>query len=66
MLNNESVKVAVQVNGKTRAIVELPINCDQKNALIQIKTIKVLDKYLFNVSIEKLIYIKNKIINFVV
>ncbi len=66
LLNNESVKVAVQVNGKTRAIVELPINCDQKNALIQIKTIKVLDKYLFNVSIKKLIYIKNKIINFVV
>ena len=66
LLHNQLVKVAVQINGKTRAIVELPIDCDQKNALIRVKTIKILDKYLFNVNIKKLIYVKNKIINFVV
>ena len=66
LLSNESAKVAIQINGKTRTIIELPINCEKEEALIKVKSIKTLDKYLFNVNIKKLVYIKNKIINFVV
>ena len=66
LLSNESAKVAIQINGKTRTIIELPIDCEKEEALIKVKSIKTLDKYLFNVNIKKLVYIKNKIINFVV
>ena len=66
LLSNESAKVAIQINGKTRIIIELPIDCEKEDALIKVKSIKTLDKYLFNVNIKKLVYIKNKIINFVV
>jgi len=66
LLINELVKVTIQINGKTRAFIDLPLDCEKEDALNRVKSIKTLDKYLFNVSIKKLIYIKNRIINFVV
>ena len=66
LLINELVKVTIQINGKTRAFIDLPLDCEKEDALHRVKSIKTLDKYLFNVSIKKLIYIKNRIINFVV
>lgn len=66
LLINELVKVTIQINGKTRAFIDLPLDCEKEDALHRVKSIKTLDKYLFNVSIRKLIYIKNRIINFVV
>ena len=65
-LSQDMVKVAIQINGKTRAIADFPYNASKEDALIIIKEIKVLDKYLFNAKIKKIIYIINKIVNFVI
>ena len=65
-LTQDMVKVAVQINGKTRAITELPYNCTQEEALSIIRQVKTLDKYLFNAKIKNIIYVSNKIMNFVI
>ena len=65
-LSKDVAKVAIQINGKTRAIADLPYNCTQEEALKIVREIKTLDKYLFNAKIKKIIYVKNKIVNFVV
>ncbi len=64
--NNELKKIPIQINGKTITITKLPNNCTKEEALIKIKSIKILDKYLLHVNRKKFIYIKNRIINFVV
>ena len=66
LLNQDVVKVAIQINGKTRTIVKLPYNCTQEKALSMVRKCKTLDKYLFNAKIKKVIYVRNKIVNFVV
>ena len=64
-LSQDVAKVAIQINGKTRAIADLPHDCTQEEALVVIKEIKMLDKYLFNAKIKKIIHVENKIVNFV-
>jgi leucyl-tRNA synthetase len=65
-LNQDTVNVAVQINGKTRGIVELAYNCSKDDVLQVVKDMKILDKYLANTKIKKLIHVKNRIINFVI
>ena len=58
--------MAVQVNGKTRNVIEIKSNLE-KNAVIKLaKTDKKTTKYLENKIIVKEIYVPNKIVNFVV
>ena len=64
-LVNKIRKVAVQINGKTRTIIDLPVDCSQEEAIQHINKVKKLDEYIFNKKFEKIIYVKNKIINFV-
>jgi leucyl-tRNA synthetase len=65
-LNKETANVAVQINGKTRLLMELPYDCVQEEALLVVKEKQELDKYFVDAKIKKLIYVTNKIINFVV
>ena len=65
LLQKKTAKVPIQINGKTRAIIDLPIDCDKQNALTQATLIKTLNKYLGHSIPKKVIYIKNKVINFV-
>ncbi|WPX96791.1 leucine--tRNA ligase [Candidatus Bandiella euplotis] len=66
LLDNETAKVAVQINGKTRALIELPYDCSEEHALALVNDTESLNKYLSGVQVKKLIYVSNKIINFVV
>ena len=63
---NEEIKIAVQINGKTRNIVDVTKDRNEKeiNELI-IKDPK-LKKYFLNSKIVKTIFVKNKIINYIV
>ena len=62
----EDITFAVQINGKTRDIIKVKKDSDEKtvNQLIQ-KNLKT-KKYLENKKVIKTIFIKNKIINYII
>ena len=60
------IKVAIQINGKTRGIAEVGKDLSEKQFLSEIKKIEKLSKLIENKDINKVIYVKNKIINFLV
>ena len=62
---DESVKVAVQVNGKVRSVIELPFDCDEEKAKeIAFNDQKVIN-FLEGKNVVKTIVVKNKIVNIV-
>jgi leucyl-tRNA synthetase len=64
-LAEDSVNIAVQINGKLRSTILMPINSEQENVKeIVFKDKKVL-KHIDGKSIVKEIYVKNKIYNIV-
>lgn len=63
---DETIEIAVQVNGKMRAVIEIPTGCDKDTALAAAHADQRLAPMLADVQIIKEIYVPNKIINFVV
>ena len=64
-VQKDSVKMPIQINGKVRAIVEIPINSNEED----IKTIALKEKNVLKFLIDKpkkVIIIPNRIVNFVV
>ena len=65
-LVEDSVNIAVQVNGKLRTTVQVPLNSEQQFVKdIIFKDDKII-KYIDNKSVAREIYVKNKIYNIVV
>ena len=63
-LKEESVKLVVMINGKKRGLIEAPLNVTQEFIIKIIsseKKIPVINAEKF----KKIIFVKNKIINFV-
>jgi leucyl-tRNA synthetase len=62
----ESVTLVIQINGKIRAKLEIPINSDEE----QVKSLALAEpnvkKYLDGKQIVKAIVVKNKLVNFVI
>lgn len=63
---DETIEIAVQVNGKMRAVIEVPTGCDKDTALAVAHADSRLAPMLSDVQIVKEIYVPNKIVNFVV
>ena len=63
---DERIKIAIQINGKTRDVIEVKKDLDEKNVIIESKKIKKINDYLSKSSIQKTIFVKNKIINYLV
>ena len=61
-----SIEIAVQINGKVRATVALPLNCDKETALSMAKADERVAAAMAGKSIVKEIYVPNKIVNIVV
>ncbi|WP_323722440.1 leucine--tRNA ligase [Candidatus Fokinia crypta] len=61
---SETVKIAVQINGKTRNILEVQLNCSQEEVEQQAKLSHIVSKYIKG-EIQKVIFIQNKILNFI-
>ena len=55
----------VQVNGRKRGILEMPINSKETMIIKKSKEIDNVTKHVENTSIMKNIYIKNKLVNFI-
>jgi leucyl-tRNA synthetase len=61
-----SINIAVQVNGKLRANIEIPADADQESALARARTDINVSRHLEGVTIRREIYVPGRIINFVV
>lgn len=61
-----TLEIAVQVNGKLRGTVTLPLDCSQDEALTNAKKVPDIVPFIEGKSIVKEIYVPNKIINIVV
>lgn len=66
LAKEENVTVVVQVNGKLRGQVIVPLNSDEE--FVKEKALEEINvkRYVENKEIKKVIYVKNKIINFVI
>ena len=65
-LNNENIDYVIQINGKKRTIINAEMNLKEEEILNIAKNEKLLDKYLNNKSIKKVIFVKNRLINILV
>lgn len=65
-LQSETVKIVVQVNGKVRANIEMPADSEEEAVVSKAKEDEKVASYLAGDSVKKTIYIKDKLLNFVV
>ena len=60
------VKIAVMVNGKVRGEIEVPVDSEQEIVEAESLKNKNASSYIENADVKKIIFVKNKIINFVI
>jgi leucyl-tRNA synthetase len=65
-LLSEKVTIAIQINGKTKEVVKVKKDLDEKNVINETKKIKKIEEILMNKEIIKIIFVKNKIINYLI
>lgn len=63
LLIEEQVEVAVQINGRMRTTIELPLNAEQEEALSVAMQESVVQRYVGASEIERVIYVPNRIMN---
>ena len=66
LMVTDSFELVVQINGKVRGKIEVPSNLDQTEIESIAKSIKNVDDLLGDKEIKKCIYVKEKLINFVI
>ena len=64
-LSQKRINLVVQINGKKKILFEVPFNLNEKEVQKKLKSSEK-TKRIFSLKIRKVIFIKNKIINFVV
>ncbi|MDO8518514.1 MAG: class I tRNA ligase family protein [bacterium] len=65
-LVSATVQVAVQVNGKVRSTIELSPEAGEGEALAAARADAVVTKWLAGADVKKAVYVKGKIVNFVI
>lgn len=65
LLVEDSIKLPVQVNGKTRGTVEVPKGCGQEAALEAARALPSVAKQLDGKEVKKVIFVADKILNLV-
>jgi len=65
-LKSENTDYVIQINGKKRTIINAEKDLEEEKILNIAKNEKLLDKYLNNKSIKKVIFVKNRLINILV
>jgi len=63
---NDKIKIAIQINGRTKDVIEIKNNLEEKEVVAESKMSKKINDNLKNKQIVKTIYVKNKIINYLV
>ena len=65
LLKEENCTIVVQVDGRKRGILKMPVNSKETIIVKKSKEIDNVSKHVENTSIIKNIYIKNKLVNFI-
>ncbi len=65
-LQEEVIKIVIQINGKKRGIIEEKKDILEIDLVNKIKNSKAFDKYLKDNKIKKHIYVKDRLINFII
>ena len=65
LLKAENCTIVIQIDGKKRGIVEMPMDSKEMMVIKKSKEIDNVSKHIKNSMIIKNIYIKNKLINFI-
>ena len=65
-LKTETINIVIQINGKKRAIISVENDIQENEIINQIKNKQLIDKYVKNGKIVKTIYVKNRLINYIV
>ncbi len=63
---DERIKIAIQINGKTREVIEVKKDSDEKNVINESKKNKKINEQLTKSEIKRIIFVKNKIINYLI
>jgi leucyl-tRNA synthetase len=66
LLEKDENKIIIQINGKKREIITSSKNYTEDKLTEEIKKMPKISKYFENKKIKKVIYIKNKLINFII
>ena len=65
LLIEENIKFVVQINGKTRGVIDTKRQSSENDLIEMIKKDLSLNKYLKNKDIKRKIFIPNKLINII-
>ena len=65
-LLEENNEIVIQVNGKKRDVISIKKDSKEDEIIYQIKSEKLIDKYLSNGKLIKTIYVKNRLINYII
>ena len=66
VLENEEINFVIQVNGKKRSILSIKKGSKEKDIMKLVKKDKIIDKYLNNKEIRKVIFVENRLMNILV
>ena len=66
LIREETVEIVVQVNGKVRGRVQMPVDSSEQDVLSAAEENERITEWLKGKQIIKKIYVKNKLVNFVV
>jgi len=66
LLKEENCTIVIQVNGKKRAAMQILIDSEEETVIKKSKAIDNVSKFIGNAVIIKNIYIKNKLVNFII
>ena len=65
LLEDKNCTIVIQVNGRKRGMIKIPINSEEIMIIKKSKEIDNVSKHIGTSEIVKNIYIKNKLINFI-
>ena len=66
VMDNIQVNIVMQINGKTRDVLNVPQNLSEKEVDQLFKKTAKGQKYFLGKKIKKTIFVKNKIINYII
>ncbi len=66
LLENDKINVVIQINGKKRTVLNVNKGIEETKLLETVKKDKMTSKYLINISIKKIIYIQDRLMNILI
>ena len=66
LMEDSDCNIVIQINGKKRSLIRLPMNSNESFVVKKAKQESNVKKYLINNNVKKQIYVKNRLINFII